>query len=63
MGRVATVLATRPGDPGAGTVYVDAHYDTVRDGPGANDNAVAVAAMLEVARALSQGPVCATTWC
>ena len=35
-------------------VFVIAHYDTVSTSPGANDNASGVAAMLELARVLSQ---------
>jgi Peptidase family M28 len=37
-----------------GTVIVGAHYDTVVRGPGANDNASGVAALLELARLLRQ---------
>ena len=36
----------------AGSV-VGAHYDTHKDSPGANDNASAVAALLELSRALA----------
>ena len=43
--------------PGAGRkdeiVVVGAHYDTHKDSPGANDNASAVAALLELSRALA----------
>ncbi len=56
MGRVSTILATLPGDTGAGTIYVDAHYDSVRTGAGENDDTVCVAAVLEAARALTSGP-------
>ncbi len=38
---------------GAGSLVIGAHYDTV-DCPGANDNASAVAAMLEIASAVSR---------
>jgi hypothetical protein len=49
---------------GAGVIIVGAHYDSItiatEDGnafaPGANDNATGVAAMLEIARILSQRP-------
>ncbi|MEO0456718.1 MAG: M28 family peptidase [Cyanobacteria bacterium P01_A01_bin.114] len=45
------LIATRPGtDPEAGTLLVGAHYDTVQYSPGADDNASAVAATLEIAR-------------
>ena len=47
------VIATKPGLPGYGAVYVGAHYDTVGiapgflGGPGAIDNASGVGVMLE----------------
>lgn len=45
------LVATRPGtDPQAGTILLGAHYDTVERSPGADDNATAVAAVLEIAR-------------
>ncbi|MBV1850748.1 M28 family peptidase [Catellatospora tritici] len=56
IGRVTTLVARRPGTAGTGTVYLTAHFDSVRTGPGANDDAAGVAALLEAARALSQGP-------
>lgn len=50
------LVAQRPGtDPTAGTLLLAAHYDTVPLSPGADDNASAVAAVLEVAELL--GPV------
>jgi hypothetical protein len=53
--RVTNVLATHPTATGASTYYVvGAHYDTVPDTPGADDNASAVAVMLELARRLRQ---------
>jgi hypothetical protein len=36
-----------------GTILVGAHYDTVEDSPGADDNGSGVAALLELARVLS----------
>jgi len=39
-------------DPSAGTFILGAHYDSVPGSPGADDNASAVAALLEVARCL-----------
>ena len=39
-------------DPSAGTFILGAHYDSVQGSPGADDNASAVAALLEVARCL-----------
>ena len=49
--RVTNVLATAPTAAGASAYYlVGAHYDTVPGTPGADDNASAVAVMLELAR-------------
>lgn len=61
LARIANILATLPGDPAwrgdhRGTIAVMAHYDSVASGPGAADDAAAVAAMLETARALGNGP-------
>ena len=50
---VENVLARLPGSKGGGkAILLDAHYDSVATGPGATDNALAVAALLETARAL-----------
>ncbi|HEY9646494.1 MAG TPA: M28 family peptidase [Chroococcidiopsis sp.] len=50
------IYAERPGtDPQAGAILLGAHYDTVERSPGADDNATAVAAVLEAARLL--GPI------
>ena len=44
--RFRNVIARRPGaDPQAGAIVIGAHYDTVADTPGANDNASGVAAL------------------
>lgn len=49
------LVAERPGrDPGLGAVVLGAHYDTVEVSPGADDNATAVAVVLEAARLLKQ---------
>jgi Peptidase family M28 len=49
--RVTNVLAETPKAAGASAYYlIGAHYDTVPDTPGADDNASAVAVMLELAR-------------
>lgn len=50
------VLARVPGTAGGRAVLVVAHYDSVPTSPGASDDGVGVAAMLEVARALRAGP-------
>ena len=44
-------------DPSTGTFILGAHYDSVQGTPGADDNASAVAALLEVARCLQETPV------
>lgn len=54
--KVRNVLATLPGKDPTGVVMLNAHYDSVRAGPGASDDGVAVAALLEVARILKAGP-------
>lgn len=55
--RVANLIAA-PADAGEGTAYyvVGAHYDTVPGTPGADDNASAVAVLLELARRLPADP-------
>lgn len=51
--RVRNIVSELPGTAAdAGVIVVGAHYDTVPDGPGANDNASGVAALLELARLL-----------
>ncbi|MBE9075733.1 M28 family peptidase [Romeria aff. gracilis LEGE 07310] len=51
------LIATRPGSrTGAGSILVGAHYDSVADSPGADDNASGVAAVLEIARLLANQP-------
>lgn len=49
------VLARLPGR-GEGTLLLSVHYDSASEGAGAADNALNVAAALEVARALRAGP-------
>jgi hypothetical protein len=53
---VENVVARLAGTNPSGAVVVLAHYDSVSTGPGAGDNGSGVAALLEVARALSAGP-------
>lgn len=49
------IVAEHPGtDPKAGVILLAAHYDTVPNSPGANDNASGVAVILEIARLLAQ---------
>ena len=55
------LVATRPGlEATAGTLLVGAHYDSVQGSPGADDNASAVAAALEIARLFADYPTPAT---
>jgi hypothetical protein len=52
------VYATKPGTTCPGTVFVvGGHYDSVAAGPGADDDATGVAAMLELARVLRDVPL------
>jgi len=49
------LVAERPGsDPSLSAILLGAHYDTVEVAPGADDNATAVATLLETARLLKQ---------
>lgn len=59
------IAVVQGSEPGAGTIVVGAHYDSIvapnfNDGisfaPGANDNATGVAAIIEMARIMSQRP-------
>ncbi|NYD33919.1 M28 family peptidase [Actinomycetospora corticicola] len=50
------VVATLPGTAPTGQVVLAAHVDSVPQGPGAADDAAAVAAVLETVRALRAGP-------
>ncbi|MFQ5764420.1 MAG: M28 family peptidase [Rhodospirillales bacterium] len=55
--RVANLIADLPGAPSDAVPYiVGAHYDTVIGTPGADDNASAVAVMLELARRAAARP-------
>ena len=55
--RIQNVLARLEGrQPGDRAVMLVAHHDSVAVGPGAADNAAAMAALLETARALRAGP-------
>ncbi|MBK7825353.1 M20/M25/M40 family metallo-hydrolase [Nannocystis sp.] len=55
-GRVGNVVARLPGREPGPAVLVSAHHDSVPAGPGAGDDGAGVAAVLELARALSLGP-------
>ncbi|MFF0720388.1 M28 family peptidase [Micromonospora sp. NPDC003816] len=56
LARVRNVVARLPGTASTGTVFLVAHYDAVQTGPGGNDDGAGVATILEVARALTDGP-------
>ena len=56
--RSCNILGQTPGDPDANGLFVlAAHYDSVPDTPGADDNASAVTALLEIAHDLCQTPL------
>ena len=50
------VVVRLRGSAPSGAIVVLAHYDTVAGSPGAGDNGSAVAALVEIARALAAGP-------
>lgn len=57
----ANIIAEKTGtNPKAGTILLGAHYDTVINSSGADDNASGVATVLEVARLLSNIPTAKT---
>lgn len=53
LARARNVVAVIEGSDPTGRVFLAAHYDSVSSGPGANDDAVGVAAVLEAARAMT----------
>jgi hypothetical protein len=53
---VTNVMTRWPGTGGGPAVLLTAHYDSVAAGPGAGDDMSGVATLLEVARALREGP-------
>lgn len=55
-GTVSNIAVRLRGSGEGRAVLLVAHYDGVAGGPGANDNGVAVAALLETLRALQAGP-------
>jgi hypothetical protein len=60
FGRVSNVVARLPGledDPDAPVVLLMAHYDSAQSGPGASDDAVGTAVLLETLRALREAQV------
>ncbi len=55
---IKNILARRPALDEKPTVLVAAHYDSVPAGPGASDDGAGVAAVIEIARALTEGEQC-----
>src|SRR5215211_1260910 len=55
IARVHNIHARIPGSSPTGHVVLVAHYDSVPRGPGAADDGAGVAAILEIARAISSG--------
>ncbi|WP_424217343.1 M20/M25/M40 family metallo-hydrolase (plasmid) [Streptomyces sp. BI20] len=55
-GRVHNITATIPGSSPTGRVVLVAHTDSVATGPGASDDGLGVGSLLEIARALREGP-------
>jgi hypothetical protein len=55
-GTVENILARKRGAGNGQAVLLVAHYDSVPTGPGANDDGVGVATLLETARALTASP-------
>jgi hypothetical protein len=56
-GLVANIVATRAGrDPAAQAILLMAHYDSVPCGPGASDDGMGTATVIEAARALAASP-------
>lgn len=53
---VANIIATHTPQPGAKAILLLAHYDSVAAGPGAADNGLGVATLLEFARAVARYP-------
>src|SRR5215207_9400063 len=56
IARVHNIHARIPGSSPTGHVVLVAHYDSVPRGPGAADDGAGVAAILEMARAITSGP-------
>jgi hypothetical protein len=54
---IVDIVSLIEGTDSTGTIVLMAHYDTVPATPGANDDATAVAAVIETGRALLAGPL------
>lgn len=53
IARVQNLMARIPGRDSSGAILLMAHYDSVPDAPGANDDSAGVAAILEILRILT----------
>ena len=59
--RTANIIATLRGRVSPALIYViSSHFDSVEDGPGADDNSSGTTALLDVARVLARRPQAAT---
>ncbi|MFF5291766.1 M28 family peptidase [Paractinoplanes globisporus] len=56
LAHVRNVVTLIPGTASTGRIFLVAHTDSVQVGPGGNDDAAGVSAILEIARALTSGP-------
>lgn len=56
VGRLRNVIARIPGTGSTGTVAMLSHFDSVPTSMNANDGGLGVAALLETARAITEGP-------
>ena len=57
-GKAVNIIARIEGsDPASGAVLLAAHYDSVPAGPGAGDDGIGVASILEIARVLREQPI------
>ncbi|MGW3816941.1 M28 family peptidase [Streptomyces sp. NPDC005046] len=56
VARVENVYASLPGTAPTGRVLIVAHYDSADVSPGASDDGIGVATIIEMARALTTGP-------
>jgi hypothetical protein len=55
-GRVENIVARLPGSASHDAILIQAHYDSVADGPGATDNGSGAATLLELAREFRARP-------
>lgn len=51
------IIVEKPGDDTTNWIIVNAHYDSVTEGPGANDNGSGVVACLQIAKIIKDIPI------